>query len=212
MAVVIAVAVLAGGSTGAALLLHHHGGNAAGGRTGSSVPPRSATKSSTPNASSLGVGSPSAGTEQAQLTQLATQIQQSESARSTVITATQGVGGCTMTPSTGIGMMNQAISERQAIVGQLRTLSTTALPGGQQLQADFEQLLLQSVQADQDFIGWMQDIQSSATCPLNTSTDASYQAGLRASRQVDIVKNGFLKLWNPLASLIGQSALKAAQI
>jgi hypothetical protein len=140
------------------------------------------------------------------------QIQQSVSARSAVVAATQDVGGCTMSPGAGISQLNQAISERQATISRLAALSMTAVPSGQLLLADFRQLLQQSVRADQDFIGWMQDIQNSATCPVDTSTDASYQAGLRASRRASRAKSGFLGLWNPLASQFGQPTFTAPQI
>ena len=140
------------------------------------------------------------------------QIRRSVSARSTVVTATQGVAACTMAPSKGISLMNQAISERRAVITRLGTLSVTAVPNGQQLLADFKQVLQQSIRADQGFIGWMQNIKNSGTCPVNTTADASYQAGLQASRQANSAKRSFLGLWNPLASRFGQPRYTASQI
>ena len=125
------------------------------------------------------------------------QIRQSVSARSTVVTATQGVGACTMAPSKGISLMNQAISERRAVITRLGTLSVTAVPSGRQLLADFKQVLQSSIRADQGFIGWMRDTQNSGTCPVNMMMDASYQAGLQASRQANSAKHSFLKTVEP---------------
>jgi hypothetical protein len=68
------------------------------------------------------------------------------------------------------------------------------------------------VRADEDFIGWMQDFQNSGTCPVKTSTDAAYRAGLRASSRAYAAKTGFLGLWNPLASQLGQPTFTASQI
>jgi hypothetical protein len=126
--------------------------------------------------------------------------------------AAQRVGACTIAPSKGISLMNQAISERRAVITRLGALSVTAVPNGQRLLADFKQVLRQSIRADQGFIGWMQDIKSSGTCPVNTTTDASYQAGLQASRQANSAKRSFLGLWNPLASRFSQPRYTASQI
>ena len=81
-----------------------------------------------------------------------------------------------------------------------------------QLLADFKQVLRQSIRADQGFIGWMRDIQNSGTCPVNPTTDASYQAGLQASRQANGAKRSFLGRWNPLARQFGQPRYTASQI
>ena len=171
-----------------------------------------APQSSSPQSSSPQSGSPGTSTEQTQVAQVTPQIRQSVSARSTVVTATQGVGACTMAPSKGISLMNQAISERRAVITRLGTLSVTAVPSGRQLLADFKQVLQQSIRADQGFIGWMRDTQNSGTCPVNTTTDASYQAGLQASRQANSAKHSFLRLWNPLASRFSQPRYTASQI
>ena len=47
---------------------------------------------------------------------------------------------------------------------------------------------------------------------MNTTADASYQAGLQASRQANSAKRSFLGLWNPLASRFGQPRYTASQI
>ena len=205
----MAVAVLAGIGAGTAIVLfRHHGGQAAAGGSGSGAAVQQpASQSSSPQS-----GSPGTSTEQAQVAQVTPQIRRSVSARLTVVTATQRVGACTMAPSKGISLMNQAISERQAVITRLGTLSVTAVPSGQQLLADFKQVLQQSIRADQGFIGWMRDIQNSGTCPVNTTRDASYQAGLQASRRANSAKHSFLGLWDPLASQFSQPRYTASQI
>ena len=203
----MAVAVVAGIGAGVASVLSgHHGSQAAVGGSGA------AQQQAAPQSASPQSSSPGTSTERAQLAQVTPQIRQSASARSTVVTATQGVGACAMAPSKGIRLMNQAINERRAVITRLGTLPVTAVPGGQQLLADFKRVLRQSIRADRGFIGWMQDIQNSGTCPVNTTTNSSYQAGVRASRQANSAKHSFLGRWNPLASRFGQPRYRASHI
>jgi len=208
--VVVAVIVGIGAGT-ATVLLGHHGSQAAGGSS-ADAQQQPAAQSSSPPSSSPQSSSPGTGTERAQLARVTPQIRRSVSARSTVVTATQGVAACTMAPSKAISLVNQAISERRAVITRLGTLSVTAVRGGPQLLADFKQVLQRSIRADQGFIGWMQNIKTSGTCPVNTTADASYQAGLQASRQANSAKRSFLGLWNPLASRFGQPRYTASQI
>jgi hypothetical protein len=201
------VTVLAGIGAGTAIVVfRHHGGQAAAGGSGAAV-----QQPASPGSSARS-GSPGTSTEQSQVAQVTPQIRRSVSARATVVRATQRVGACAMAPGKGISQMNQAISERRAVITRLGTLSVTAVPNGQRLLADFKQVLQQSIRADQGFIGWMRDIQNSGTCQVNTMADASYRAGLRASRQANSAKRSFLGLWNPLARRFGQSRYTASQI
>ena len=202
-----AVAVLAGVGAGTAIVVfRHHGGQAAAGGSGAAVQQPASPGGSPQN------GSPGTSTEQTQVAQVTPQIRQSVSARATVVRATRGVGACRMAAGKGISQMNRAISERRAVITRLGTLPVTAVPNGQRLLADFKQVLRQSIRADQGFIGWMRDIQNSGTCPVNTTADAFYRAGLRASRQANSAKHSFLGLWNPLARRFGQPTFTAPQI
>ena len=149
------VAVIAGIGAGTATVLRsHHVSQAAGAGSGAAQQ-QPAPRGSSPQGGSRPSSSPGTSTERAQLAQVTPQIRRSVSARSTVVTATQGVGACTMAPSKGISLVNQAISERRAVITRLGILSVTAVPNGQQLLADFKQVLQQSIRADQGFVGWM---------------------------------------------------------
>lgn len=202
--IILALVVLAGGGASAALLVRRNDDDSA---TSPNRPTTPATTTSTASGPS-----PSASAEQAQVSGLATEISRSVAARATVIAATEGVGNCTTAAARGITMMNQAIRQRQAIASQVGALPMSAVTNGQQLLTDFSNVLALSTSADRDFIGWMQDIQSSSTCPASTATDVSYQAGLRESRRADTAKNEFLALWNPLASQFGEPAYTSTQI
>jgi hypothetical protein len=70
-----------------------------------------------------------------------------------------------MAPSKGISLINQAISERRAVITRLGTLSVTAVRGGPQLLAEFKQVLRQSIHADPDFIGWIAERQELGDLP-----------------------------------------------
>jgi hypothetical protein len=117
-----------------------------------------------------------------------------------------------MVPSTGISLMNQAISQRQAVMDRFGSLPVNAIPDGQAVLADLKQVLQYSITADQAFIGWMQDIQNAATCPVATATDTSYQAALRASTLAVTAKKNFLARWNPIASQFGQPTFTASEL
>jgi hypothetical protein len=208
---VVVAAIVGIGAGTATVLLGHHGSQAADDSSGAAQQ-QPAAQTSPQQSSSPQSSSPGTGTEQAQLARVTPQIRRSVSARSTVVMATQGVAACTMAPSKGISLVNRAISERRAVITRLGTLSVTAVPNGQQLLADFKQVLQQSIRADQGFIGWMQNVKNSGTCPVNTTADTSYQAGLQASRQANSAKRSFLGLWNPLASRFGQPRYTASQI
>ena len=125
--------------------------------------------------------------------------------------ATGAVGKCAMVPSTGISLMNRAISQRQAVIGSLGSLSVNVIPGGHAMLADLKRVLQRSITADHGFIGWMQDIQATA-CPVNTSTDASFQQGFRASASAVRAKKEFLARWNPIARKFGQPTFTSAEI
>jgi hypothetical protein len=144
------------------------------------------------------------------VTQITPEIQQSASARRTVLRATGAVGGCTMTPSTGISLMDRAISQRQTVIGRLGSLSVNAIPNGPAMLTDLRQVLRHSIAADRDFIGWMQDIRDSGTCPV--STDAPFQAAGRADTLAVKAKTKFLALWNPIARNFGQPTFTSTEI
>ncbi len=201
---ITALVVLAAGGSAAFAVLHSNRGRG--------VPGRITTPGRTHGQTPAGSATPAANSEQAELAQVTPLVQQSVPARSEVVKATQQVGACTMTPSDGVSLMTQAIGQRQAIMGSIDSLSVDAIPGGQEMIADLKQATQQSIAADQGFMGWIQDIQNAPACPIDTSQDSSYQAGLQASLQAMQAKEGFLAIWNPLASEFGQPTFTANEI
>jgi hypothetical protein len=200
----VAVVVIAGGGTGAYLLLHDKGHTTAG---TSDEHQTAAHPSSQGSASPLGSSTeqspPGSSAEQSQLTQFQAAIRGSVAARTLVKNAVSQVGACTMTPAAGATRLEQAITDRKNVLAMMGGLSVSAIPAGQSMRADLENVLHLSISADRDFIGWMQDPQSTQDCPTTTTQDASYSAGLTASSQAMQAKNQFLAVWNPLAEQFG---------
>ena len=213
IAVLVAVAVLIAGGGVATWVTHRHHARLSASTSAQPAPSGTAQRATGSSSSpATPSASPGSGSEQAELTQIAAQVQQSVAARQTVVRATGAVGGCTMLPSAGISLMNQAVSQRQAVIDRFGSLPVNAISDGQAMLADLKQVLQHSITADQDFIGWMQDIQNAATCPVATSTDASYQAAFRESALAVTAKEKFLALWNPVASQFGQPTFTASEL
>jgi hypothetical protein len=196
---VIVVIVLLGG--GYLLFGHGHSGS-----------PRSGSNTPTAAGGGKSSGKPKSGAESAQLARLSGLLQQSHAARSRVVRATAGVGNCSMAPAAGVGLMNQSIRQRQKVLGELKTVPVSSIPGGRSMAAELQQVLRHSVDADRDFVGWMQQIQPSRHCRLNTRKSAPYQAGLTASARANSAKTAFLAHWNPLARKFGQPTYTAFTI
>jgi hypothetical protein len=198
---VLAAVLIVGAAAGGLLLVREHGSASAG-------PGHHTAAGQLPASTAASAGRD----ERAQVARLAAQVERSAAARSLVISATAAVGNCSIPPGRGIAMMRQAIGDRQAIISGLGGLPVSAVPGGQRTVADFAAVLRLSTAADQDFIGWMQDMQRARTCPVAAAADVSYRAGLRTSSQAAVAKEVFLARWNALASRLHQPTFTGLQI
>jgi uncharacterized membrane protein len=203
IALVILV-VLAGGGAGTYVLLRH--------KTSAATETSHSQKDATSPTAQTPASPATPATEQDQLTQFLPAVQGSVVARTLVTTAVPQVGACTMTPATGITQLQQAITDRQNVLAMMSGLPVSAIPGGQAMRTDLGNVLQLSITADRDFIGWMQDPQTTQNCPASTTQDADYTAGLQASTQAMQAKQQFLALWNPLAQQFGQPTYTTANI
>lgn len=88
-------------------------------------------------------------------------------------------------------------------ISQAEGVNTQEIPNGSSMASDLLQALRDSTQADQDYIGWINDIARSGSCPISTQADHSYQAGYQESRTALAAKQDLLNLWNPAASSFG---------
>ena len=153
-----------------------------------------------PTSTAPSVPAPSSGGELPELRQLDQVVQLSERARNTVKKAVNGASDCQIRPADAITMMNQAIATRQTAISQAEGVTTRDIPNGSVMAGDLLQALRDSTTADQDFIGWINDIANSGSCPISTKADHSYQAGYQESRTALAAKQDFVTLWNPAAS------------
>jgi hypothetical protein len=112
---------------------------------------------------------------------------------------------------TAIGLMYGAIARRQGALDRLAGLPVGAIPGGAEMSADLREALRQSIAADQDVIGWMQDVLESR-CPVSPRNNLSFQAGQRAAARATVAKRSFLARWNPAARQRRQPTFTQGQI
>jgi hypothetical protein len=200
----VAMVVLAGGGAGAYLLSHHKASGVATasqtqGASASAPPSPAAPQSSSPQSSSSQQAPPPATSEKEQVTRFQSAVRGSAKARALVTTAVPQVASCATPPATGIAQLQKAITDRQRVTATLSGLPVSQIPNGEAMRADLGKVLQLSVTADHDFISWMKNPATVATCPGSTATDANYAAGVQASQQAVQAKEQFLALWNPLA-------------
>jgi len=193
----VILVTFAGGGSAAYAMLHQKSAASAGTGHRRNAAGNSAAPAS-PAASSSAFPAASA-SEQGQLTQFLAFVRASATARTLVKTAVPQVAACTMTPADGITQLQQAITDRQNVITAMDALSVSAIPDGQSMRTDLGNVLQLSINADRDFIGWMQDPQSTLACPASTAPDTDYHTGLQVSAQAVQAKNDFLAIWNPLA-------------
>ena len=136
---------------------------------------------------------------------LGSYLTQSASVRPSVQGAIDSVQTCSEPPSSGEATIQQAIDTRQRILSGLQTLSPATLPHGAQLISELSAAMQNSVTADQDYQGWMEDSGGSGGgCATNSAQDSNYQAAQNASGQATAAKGDFLNIWNPMAPGYGQ--------
>lgn len=208
----IAVALLSA-SAGVLVGLHDGSPTALPVPSASTLPRQSPLPSTPiPVSTSPSTHAPPSASELSELRQLNQAIQLSERARNSVDTAVTGAGDCRMRPADAITMMNQAIATRQTAISQAEGTTTRDIPDGPAMLTDLLQALRDSTTADQDFIGWINDIANSGSCPISTAADHSYQAGYQESRTALTAKQDFVTLWNPAASSFGLPTYTANSI
>ena len=83
--------------------------------------------------------------------------------RSTIQSAIDGVRGCSESPSSGEGTLQQAINTRQDILNALPALSVSGLPNGTQLVSGLITAMKASITSDRDYQSWMRDFASSGS-------------------------------------------------
>ena len=94
-------------------------------------------------------------------------------------------------------MIQQVRDERQTEYNNAQNLQTGSLPNGAQLKFDLVKALSYSLQADNDYLTYAQDEQSSS-CQSGSQASA-----MAAGDQAVTYKRAFVNLWNPIAGTYG---------
>jgi hypothetical protein len=197
---VLAVIVVAGGIAAGLLIARAHSGHSAAGPATSA--PAGGTGSSAPASvppSSAPASSGSASAEQTGASNLSKLLAQSVSDRGAINDAYNDVAGCGPTLSQDQATFQQAVTSRQALLGQLGSMAdASALPAS--MISSLTQAWTVSIKADQDFAAWAGD--ESASCTKGGS-DANLSAATVPDNQATQDKTDFVASWNPIATQYG---------
>jgi hypothetical protein len=96
--------------------------------------------------------------------------------------------------SSDIQEIQQVENQRQTEYDQAQALQTGSLPNGADLKSDLVSALSYSLQADNDYLTYAQDVQSSGC------TSGSQASAIAAGNQAVGYKDSFIGLWNPIAT------------
>jgi serine/threonine protein kinase len=145
-------------------------------------------------------GSPSAQSASAQAAAVQKLLVSSAATRQGLNGAIGNVLGCTGL-STAVSDLQHAVSQRGAEYKQASALSGSALPDGAAVKSGLITALHMSLEADQDYLTWAQQQQSSGCA--SPAQSSAYSAANRADQQADTAKEAFVQVWNPVAAKYG---------
>ena len=100
--------------------------------------------------------------------------------------------------SGAVAQIQTVVNERNDEYNKASALSTGALRNGATVKSDLRLALLNSLDADKDYLAWAQ--QQESECPSQTS---AYDDALTADGQASNSKSAFVSVWNPIASTYG---------
>jgi len=141
---------------------------------------------------------------------LGSYLSQSAAVRPIVQNAINGVQSCSESPASAASTIQRAIHTRQTILSDLPTLDVSQLPNGTQLVSALTTAMQNTLNADDDYHAWMEDLVSSGnSCGANASQDSNYAAAQSSDTASTNSKTAFVNLWNPMALRYGQQTYTA---
>jgi hypothetical protein len=141
----------------------------------------------------------------AAMTAIGNDLAESASIRPSIQAAIIQVQACLGRLSNAETALYQAISDRQIILQNLKTLSVSDLPNGARLVSTLTTAMQSSLDADNDYYAWMKDIAGSGgACGSNPGQDSNYMKAENASAKATTSKDAFLAIWNAMAPRYGQ--------
>ena len=121
------------------------------------------------------------------------------------------VNSCGTGLSQDVKTFQQAAAARQQLSSQLSSIpDVSALPA--QMIQDLSGAWQASGQADQDFAAWASDENSGSGCTADDSANASYQAAIEPDDEATADKQGFVSLWDPIATRYGLTTYQWNQL
>ena len=174
----------------------------------SGVPTHPQVAGGQPPGSAAGADPVSGGSEAGQAAQLNSLLQNSSISRTGVVASVNEVQNCSDV-SGGTSGLRHVASERSSELREAYNLPTDALPNGAALKSDLISAIKNSLDADNDFLSWADQL---ASCSGSAPEDSNYRAAMRASRAAQSDKKNVATLWNPIAQQHGFASLTAAGI
>jgi tRNA A-37 threonylcarbamoyl transferase component Bud32 len=131
---------------------------------------------------------------------LGTLLTASAAARTALRQAVAQAGACANLPA-AVSKLQDVVNQRSSEYGRASALATAVLPDGATVKSALVAALGNSLKADQDYLAWARQQQSSGCTPATQSS--AYNAALNTSRQADAAKQAFVRVWNPVAARYG---------
>jgi hypothetical protein len=100
--------------------------------------------------------------------------------------------------SGAVSQIQNAVNQRSTEYNQASALSTSALADGTIVQTDLTAALRSSLDADRDYLAWVQQQLKLGCAPATQSS--AYNAAYKADKEADAAKEGFVQVWNPIAA------------
>ena len=131
---------------------------------------------------------------------LGTLLTSSAAARTALHQAVAQVGACANLPA-AVSKLQDVVNQRASEYGRASALASAVLPDGATVKSALVAALGSSLKADQDYLAWARQQQSSGCTPATQSS--AYNAAFSASQQADAAKQAFVRVWNPVAARYG---------
>ncbi|MCU1448798.1 MAG: hypothetical protein JWP02_968 [Acidimicrobiales bacterium] len=170
------------------------------------------TTTSAPAGTAPPTSSAPAAADRAAAERMSALLEQSNSSRGQVAAAVQGAAACSLDPRQASATFGAAATARQSVLTSAAAVDVTGLPEGPQLKGLLEQALQPSVEADQDFQTWAQQLTASGCTPGRTTQNSEFAAANDASGRATAGKTAFVGAWNPVAARYGLRQWAAGDI
>jgi serine/threonine protein kinase len=184
-----AVLALAAG-VAAAVAVVNHGRFSAAPQSSPTLPAVSPTPAPSPSAEALAVSN---------------LLVTGASSSTTLTDAADNVQSC-RNLNQSVRQIRKVRDQRQTEYDQAQQLSTGALANGAALKADLVQSLLDSLNADNDYLSWAQ--QQAANCQFGSQSSAALAVDQQAVKD----KTKFVQLWNMIAATYGLAPASVSSI